>query len=123
MAPHRRLNAVLMGESDAFRALLVDVLLDLRVELELHEGGTVRPDIVFAIVRQGDVFGVLELAKRAAFGAPIVAVMALGDERMAQRAALAGANVICALDGPLDSLRHAFLGALARQPPQQARVA
>jgi hypothetical protein len=111
----RRLSAVLFGESDAFRALLVDVLGDMRVELETHEGGQARPDLVFAMVRQGDVFGVLELAKRAAHGAPIVAVMALSDAKVAQRAGLGGAHIICALDEPLDGLRRALVEALARQ--------
>jgi len=111
----RRLRAVVFGDSDALRGLLVDMLRDLRVELEFADGGGARPDLVFAVVRQGDVFGVIELARRAAFGAPIVAVMALSDPKVAQRAALGGANAICALDGPLDDLRHALLRALERQ--------
>lgn len=108
---------MLFGEAGAFQALLVDVLRDLRVELEF-EGGpgeSGRPDLVFAMVRQGDVFGVIELARRAAGGAPIVAVMALSDVKVAQRAELGGANAVCALDGPLDDLRRALLQALERQ--------
>lgn len=104
-----------MGESDAFRALLVDVLRDLRVEMEFVDGSPTRPDLVFAMVRQGDVFGVLELARRAAYGAPIVAVMALTVPKVAELAELGGANAVCALDGPLDDLRRALLQALQRQ--------
>ncbi len=111
----RRLRAMLFGESDDFRALLIDVLRDLRVELDFLEQSLSRPDLVFAMVRQGDVFGVLELARRAAYGAPIVAVMSLSDPKLAQRADLGGANTICALDGPLDDLRRALLKALERQ--------
>jgi hypothetical protein len=111
----RVLRAGLFGEAEAFRALLVDVLRDLRVELEFHEPGGAKPDLVFAMVRQGDVFGVLELARRGAYGAPIVAVMALTDAKVEQRAVLGGAHIVCALDGPLDRLRDALIDALARQ--------
>jgi hypothetical protein len=111
----RRLRAKLFGESDALRALLVDVLRDLRVEVEFLDTAAARPDLVFAMVRQGDVFGVLELARRGAFGAPIVAVMALTVPKVAQLAELGGANAVCALDGPLDDLRRALLQALQRQ--------
>ncbi|MBL8955516.1 MAG: DNA-binding response regulator [Myxococcaceae bacterium] len=109
------MRTMVFGESDAFHALLVDVLRDLRVEPEFVEGSAARPDLVFAMVRQGDVFGVLELARRAAHGAPIVAVMSLTDPKVAQRADLGGAHDICTLDGPLDDLRRALLRALERQ--------
>ena len=112
---NRKLKVVVLGETREFIPLLVDVLRDLRFELELVESGVGRPDLVFAMVRQGDVFGVLELAKRAAFGAPIIAVLPLDDPRLAQRAVLAGAQNICSLDGPLDSLRSAFLQAFSRR--------
>lgn len=111
----RKLKAAVLGETREFVPLLVDVMRDLRVELELMESGTGRPDLVFAMVRQGDVFGILELARRAAFGAPVVAVMPLSDSRMAQRASLGGAHVVCSLDGPLDGLRVACREAVTRR--------
>ena len=115
--PHefRRLRGVLVGDADALHALLVDVLRDLRVEIEFIPSGSGRPDLAFALVRPGDVFRTLELAKRAALGAPIVAVLALNDTRLPKRAMLAGTRTVCSLDGPLDGLRLAFIDALTRR--------
>ncbi|MBK7860321.1 MAG: DNA-binding response regulator [Archangiaceae bacterium] len=109
----RKLSAILVGDADSFHALLVDVLRDLRVEVQLVRVGAGKPDLVFAMIRQGDVFRVLDLAKRAAAGAPIVAVLALNDARLAQRAVLGGAKTVCSLDRPLDGLRLAFSEALS----------
>ncbi|MBL8955011.1 MAG: hypothetical protein JNK82_29820 [Myxococcaceae bacterium] len=110
-----RLRIILFGEADALRSLLVDLLRDSNVEAEFLEPGAGRPDVVFAVVRTGDVFGVVELALRASRGAQVVAVMALSDPRVALRARLAGAHAICALDGPLGALRRTLERALERQ--------
>jgi hypothetical protein len=110
MSRQVRLRAAVLGDAELFTVLLVDVLRDLRVELEIIEGGV--PDLVFAVVREGDFFHVLESARRRSAGGPIVAVLPLRDERLIQRAFLAGATSICSLDSPLDSLRLAFSEAL-----------
>jgi hypothetical protein len=109
----RRLSAAVVGEAEPFESLLVDVLRDLRIELTIIDGG--RPDLVFAVVRQGDFFRVLDKAKRLSIGGPIVAVLPLRDERLVQRAFLAGATSVCSLDAPLESLRLAFSEALYRR--------
>lgn len=112
----RRVRTVLVGDSQSFEGLLVDVLRDLRVEVEVIAIG--QPDLVFAVVREHDVFGVLKLANEAASGAHVVAVMPMRDERLAQRAILCGAGSVCSLDGPLDALRVALMQALARRALQ-----
>jgi hypothetical protein len=111
----RRVQAVLLGDAILFEGLLVDILRDLRIEVDVVFDG--RPDLVFAVVREADVARVLYLAHRAAFGAPIVAVMPMRDDRLAQSAILGGASAICSLDGPLDALRVTLLQALSRRPP------
>src|SRR5689334_3259320 len=99
----RRVRTVLVGDVESFEAVLIDVLRDLSVEVELVSIG--RPDLVFAVVHEHDLGRVLQLARNAAVGAPVVAVMPFRDQRLVQRAALGGATAICSLDGPLDALR------------------
>jgi hypothetical protein len=109
----RKVRAVLMGDSELFQGLLVDVLRDLRVEVDVITEG--RPDLVFAVVREADVSQVLGLAKKVAFGAPVVAVLPMRDDRLARAAILSGASNLCSLDGPIDVLRITFLQAIARR--------
>jgi DNA-binding NarL/FixJ family response regulator len=111
----RRLTAVVLGDAEPVVRLLVDLAADARIELNITDAGL--PDVVFAVVREGDFFRVLERAKRLSAGAPIVAVLQLRDERMTQRAFLAGATSVCTLDASLDALRAALSAALARLGP------
>ncbi|MBK7857898.1 MAG: response regulator [Archangiaceae bacterium] len=106
----RRLRVMLVGDSELFEELLVDLLRDLGIELERAEGSP--PELVFAVVREGDFFHVLAAARRVCGGSPVVAVLPLRDERLVERAYLAGATRVCALDGPLDALRLACSAAV-----------
>jgi hypothetical protein len=76
-------------------------------------------DVVFAVVSPGDVVSVLYVARRNGT-APIIALLAVGDERLARRAVDCGAQACWALDTSLDLLRFHLLTLVASPAPQPA---
>jgi hypothetical protein len=84
---------------------------ELGMELELCSLAS-RPQLVFAVVSRDDVVEVVCRAKRAA-PAPLVAILSIGDERLARRAVDAGAQACWSLDTPLELLEFHLLSLLS----------
>jgi hypothetical protein len=110
-----KIRVVIVGTTDdSLRALLQDVL-----EVELLEGAP-NPELVLAVVGPRDPFRVLVAAQVAArHQAPIIAILPFDDERLSRRALVAGARFCWPLDGSLQRLRSAFLGAIPRSTGEQ----
>jgi hypothetical protein len=100
-----RPSAGIVGECDAaLQGVLREVLAELGATCE-DQSPPIPPDLVFAIVSSEDATAVLTAARLLASGRPIVAILPMRDEALAELAILFGASASYALDTPLDRLR------------------
>jgi hypothetical protein len=104
--------AVLGAEDVAVRDLLRDGL-DVVGVTTLY-AWPARGDVVLAFVDRGDPTEIVSLARGAARGAPVVAILPFLDDDLVRKALLAGAFACCTLARPLDELRAAVIRAIAR---------
>jgi hypothetical protein len=113
-------SAALLGEcADSLRSVLNDVFDEFGVRLD-PDVPAIPPDLVVAIVEHNDATAILTAAKLLAGGAPIVVIIAIGDDRLVNFAIMFGAAACYAMDTPLDCLRdvlRAVLGVQAAPPP------
>jgi hypothetical protein len=104
--------AVLGAEEVAVRDLLRDGLD--AVGVTTLYAWPARGDVVLAFVDRGDPTEIVSLARGAARGAPVVAILPFLDDDLVRKASLAGAFACCSLARPLDELRAVVIGAIAR---------
>jgi hypothetical protein len=101
----------LVGTCDPpLAAVISEVVGELGATLDT-ELRDLSPALVLAVVGPDDVVQVLTAARLLAGSAPVIAVMAIGDDRVIERALTCGAAVCHALDTPFGRLRMA-LGSL-----------
>jgi hypothetical protein len=115
--------AVLGAEEVAVRDLLRDGL-DAAGVTTLYSWPA-RGDVVLAFVDRGDPTEIVSLARGAARGAPVVAILPFLDDDLVEQALAAGAVACCTLARPLDELRAAVVCAIARSggdPTDLARL-
>ena len=108
----RVLHLALVGDMiEPLRLLLEDVLTDTGVRYEL----TAQPgacDVVMVMVNWGEELRVIADARALAGDVPLLAILPFGDDGLAQRTLLGGAQGWFALDTPL-ALLSATLAKLA----------
>jgi len=93
------------GEDAHLHRLLSDVLAESGIELG---AGSKPPDIVLAVVEGSGseaLSALLSQARRVAGSSPIVALLPIGDDRLAKRSIQLGAHGCWSLDTPLSLLR------------------
>lgn len=110
MAPKRTRVALVGRGVDHLATLLADLLRDLGVESEFVDLQAA-PGFVVAVVTPESVAWVLGSARLV--GVPLIAVLPISDDWLAERCTALGANAVFALDTPLDRLRAIFVQALA----------
>lgn len=95
-----------LGEmSPGLLELLRDVLGELSVEVRAPQVLSAKPSVVLVAVGRGEVRPLIDSARRAGGGAPVVALLPIQDARFAEAAFRAGADNCYALGTPLSRLR------------------
>lgn len=99
------LVAAIVGDCEPdLRCLLRDVLVEHDTLLD-GDMVVLPPDLVFAVVTRDDANAVLTAARVLASGRPIIALLPLADDALAELAFLYGAAATYAFDTPIDRLR------------------
>jgi DNA-binding NarL/FixJ family response regulator len=108
--PLMPLRAAVAGAAEnELRAVLIDVLAELEIDLDEH---VLRPDLVLAFLGRDDVEEVMAVARERGQGAPIIAVLPFLDERLVRRAHACGATGFWPLDSSTRELRRTLQGVL-----------